>query len=64
MQLELSSEEVKYLDNVLDRHLIGLIREISHTDSREYKTDLKGEADFVTSLKNKIGKDLPTQKAS
>ena len=54
MHLELNPEEAKYLDQVLDRHLTGLIREISHTDSREYKNMLKAEADFLNSLKSKF----------
>jgi hypothetical protein len=60
MRLELNSEEAKYLDQVLDRHLTGLIREISHTDSREYKHMLKAEADFLNSLKSKFAEGRGT----
>lgn len=54
MLLELTSEETQYLDRVLERHLTGLIREISHTDSQEFKRGLRSEVDFLNGLKAKL----------
>lgn len=64
MPMELSGEEIKYLDNVLERHMTSLIREINHTDSFEYKRDLRAEADFLNTLKKKFEKGIPVQRAS
>jgi hypothetical protein len=63
MRVELNPEEAKYLNQILERHLTGLIREISHTDSREYKSMLKAEADFLNSLKSKFMGDEKTADA-
>ena len=63
MRVELNPEEAKYLNQVLERHLTGLIREISHTDSREYKSMLKAEADFLNSLKSKFAGEPETADA-
>jgi|GEM_PF-1231591 len=54
MLLELTSEETKYLDQVLERHLTGLIREISHCDSQEFKQGLRSEVDFLNALQTKL----------
>ena len=64
MQMEFNPEEVKYIDNLMERHMTGLIREINHTDSFEYKKDLRNEADFLGSLKRKIAQGLSEAKAS
>ena len=54
MLLELTSEEAKFLDQVLERHLTGLIRKISHPDSYEFKKGLKSEVDFLNTLKGRL----------
>jgi len=64
MQMEFNSQELQYLDNLMERHMVGLIREINHTDSYEYKKDLRSEADFLTNLKKRIEPHLTQQKVS
>ena len=54
MLLEFTNEERKYLDQMMERHLIGLIREISHTDSFEFKNGLKSEVDFLNRMRSKL----------
>ena len=64
MQMEFSAQELQYLDNLMERHMVGLIREINHTDSREYKQDLRNEADFLSHLKKRIEPHLAQEKVS
>jgi len=59
MQMELNGEEIQYLDQLLDRHMTGLIREINHTDSFEFKKNLRLEVDFLSGLKKRFEPTSP-----
>ena len=64
MQMEFNAEELQYLDNLMERHLVGLIREINHTDTYEYKKDLRDEASFLAELKKRFEAHVAQQKVS
>jgi hypothetical protein len=48
----------------MERHLVGLIREINHTDTYQYKKDLRDEASFLAELKKRFEPHLARQKVS
>ncbi len=64
MPLEFNSEEITYLERVLERHMKGLIQEINHTDSRAFKADLQMEYDFAKNLKAKITPHLSVKRSA
>lgn len=64
MQSEFNSEEMVYFDRLLERHMKGLIREISHTDSRAFKKDLQAEYDFANSLRQKLTPHLSVKRTA
>jgi len=54
MQIELTMKEKQYLENMLMHHMRELSREISHTDNRSFKENLKEEAEVLRVLQNKL----------
>ncbi len=64
MQNEFNTEEMVYLNRILERHMKGLIQEISHTDSRAFKKDLQAEYDFTNQLRRKLTPHLPVERSA
>ncbi len=64
MPLELNSEEIRFFNQLLERHLVNLLQEIAHTDSREFKKDLQSEYDFGSALKNKLAPHLSARRSA
>lgn len=64
MQNDFNTEEMIYLDRLLERHMKGLIQEISHTDSRAFKKDLQAEYDFTNSLRQKLTPHLSVKRSA
>ncbi len=54
MQIELTMKEKQYLENMLMHHMRELSREISHTDNRSFKENLKEEAEVLRVLQAKL----------
>ncbi len=54
MQIELTMKEKQYLENMLMHHMRELSREISHTDNRSFKENLKEEAEVLRVLQSKL----------
>ena len=54
MELILSSEEGKFLMEVLEERHRALLREIAHTDHRDFKLILKNNAKLLESILNKL----------
>jgi hypothetical protein len=54
MELILSSEEGKFLMEVLEDRHRELLRELAHTDHRDYKLLLKNNAKFLESILDKL----------
>ncbi len=64
MQNEFNTEEMIYLDRLLERHLKSLLQEIHHTDSRAFKKDLQTEYDFANSLRQKLIPHLSVKRSA
>ena len=58
MQVELTMKEKQYLENMLTHHMRELSREISHTDNRKFKENLKEEAEVLRVLQAKLEHEL------
>jgi len=54
MQIELTMKEKQYLESMLMHHLRELSREISHTDNRDFRENLKEEAEVLRLLQAKL----------
>jgi len=54
MQIELTMKEKQYLESMLLHHLRELSREINHTDNRNFKENLKEEAEVLRILQAKL----------
>ncbi|MFP5277761.1 MAG: hypothetical protein ACLGPM_11640 [Acidobacteriota bacterium] len=50
MELILSEEEQDFLCNILEQHHRELLKEIAHTDSREFKQGLRRDEQLLDSL--------------
>ena len=53
-ELNLSEEEFKSLLNVLERYISDLNVEIAHTDSREFREDLKNERTSIQKVLDQL----------
>jgi hypothetical protein len=58
MQIELTAKEKQYLEGMLMHHLRELSREISHTDSRDFRENLKEEAEVLRVLQTKLEREM------
>lgn len=58
MQIELTMKEKQYLENMLMHHMRELSREISHTDNRSFKENLKEEAEVLRMLQTKLEHEM------
>ncbi|HEX5034261.1 MAG TPA: hypothetical protein VFW62_07270 [bacterium] len=58
MQIELTAKERQYLESMLMHHLRELSREISHTDSRDFRENLKEEAEVLRVLQTKLEREM------
>lgn len=47
IELSLSDEELKTLIHILEKHLSDLSIEISHTDTRDFREELKHQKVYV-----------------
>jgi hypothetical protein len=54
MQMELNSEERHLLKNALDHYLLELTGEISSTDNRDFRQELKHEKEVLSVLMNRM----------
>jgi len=54
MHLEINPQEQRTLERILRRYLSELRNEIDHTDSREFREDLKHEAEVLAALRAKL----------
>ena len=54
MELILSSEEGKFLMEVLEERHRTLLRKLAHTDHRDFKLILKNNAKLLESILNKL----------
>jgi hypothetical protein len=59
MQLDLSDEEVRTFQGLLDDYLTRLRREIARTDAHEFRHDLVKRLDLCERLLDQLGR-LPT----
>ncbi|HKX13083.1 MAG TPA: hypothetical protein VJP40_08020 [bacterium] len=58
MHIELTAKEKQYLESMLMHHLRELSREISHTDSRNFRENLKQEAEVLRVLQTKLDREM------
>jgi hypothetical protein len=58
MQIELTAKEKQYLESMLMHHLRELSREISHTDTRGFRENLKEEAEILRVLQTKLEREM------
>lgn len=58
MQIELTAKEKQYLESMLMHHLRELSREISHTDSRNFRENLREEAEVLRVLQTKLDREM------
>jgi len=61
MELELTMKEKKYLESMLTNHLRDLRYEINHTDSRDFRENLKEEAEVLHLLQAKLAEPAMSQ---
>ncbi|MFP5226743.1 MAG: hypothetical protein ACLGXA_03880 [Acidobacteriota bacterium] len=54
MELTLSTEEHEFLMNILKQYHQELVREIAHTDHREFKQGLRRDEQLLESLENRL----------
>ena len=54
MQIELSSDELDLLRQLLEAKRVDLQHEIHHTDDREFKAALKARRDLLEALLSKL----------
>ncbi len=54
MNLDLNHQEIQYLQNLVDQHLLELSHEIGHTDHRDFKEELKNEVEVMRMLQQKL----------
>ena len=57
MQVEMSSEESRLLQNALDHYLLELSGEISNTDNIDFRQDLKHEKEVLSVLVKKMSEE-------
>jgi len=57
MQIELTMKEKQYLESMLMHHQRELTREISHTDNRGFRDNLKEEAEVLRVLQTKLERE-------
>lgn len=58
MHIELTAKEKQYLESMLMHHLRELSREISHTDHRNFRENLKEEAEVLRVLQTKLEREM------
>jgi hypothetical protein len=58
MQIELTAKEKQYLESMLMHHIRELSREISHTDSRNFRENLREEAEVLRVLQTKLEREM------
>lgn len=61
MELTLTSEEHELLLRILERHHRGLLKEIWHTDHREFRLALRDDEKLLESLLNRLREALVQQ---
>lgn len=61
MELTLTSEEHELLLRILERHHQGLLKEIWHTDHREFRLALRDDEKLLESLLNRLREALVQQ---
>ena len=54
MQLDLSTDEVRALRDMLDRYVGDMYAEISHTDNPTFRAQLRGERDLLRAVLDKL----------
>ncbi len=54
MELTLSAEEQEFLSNILEQRHRELLREIAHTDHREFKEGLRRDERLLESLAGRV----------
>ena len=54
MELTLNTEEQKLLISTIDRRHQELLNEIAHTDSREFKQELRKDEKLLDSLLSRV----------
>ena len=54
MNLEITIEEREFLHEMLEEEQKHLIRQIDHTDTRQFEDMLKGKLEVLENLKRKI----------
>ena len=54
VKIELTDEEALALEPIFARFLIAMDREIVHTDSKEYKNDLKMREEVLRHLADRL----------
>jgi hypothetical protein len=57
--LELTYDEVEQLRFILDSYLTDLRGEIHETDNRDFRADLKKREQFIKSVLDKLGAEIP-----
>ena len=62
MELTLTSGEREFLMKLLERHDRGLLKEIWHTDSRDFKVALREDAKILESILSRL-RDVPIHEA-
>ncbi len=58
MHIELTAKEKQYLESMLMHHIRELSREISHTDSRDFRENLREEAEVLRVLQTKLEREM------
>jgi hypothetical protein len=59
MKIELTAQECEYLANLLQSALGDLRQEIYHTDTFDYKEQLKAQEKLIHELLLKLGVEVP-----
>ncbi|MBZ5685481.1 MAG: ubiquinol-cytochrome-c reductase complex assembly factor 3 [Acidobacteriia bacterium] len=54
MELILNTEEQEFLQDILEQRHRELLKEISHTDSREFKQDLRKKEMLLDSILSRL----------
>lgn len=61
MLLTLTSEEQELLLRILEQHHQGLLKEIWHTDNRDFRIALKGDEKLLESVLTRLKEALVSQ---
>lgn len=54
MELQLSAAESELLLHILEQHLHELVREIAHTDNREFRALLRAREELLEGLRQRL----------